>query len=168
MADKPLSYSKIHIDPLPSDKGMISDERRLPVQLFHYWNSLRGNRAFPVEDLINHEDIANIWDYCFLIQVNDLKNRKRADFTYFGKKILETYHDCLVAEDENDIISPNTSHLSQNFWQVIESKKPLMQSGEFTTSRGHIIKFRQCLLPIGKSDDEVEAIIGCARLKLYP
>jgi hypothetical protein len=167
MADEKPGDSIIVMEPLPTDIGGVKDERRLPVQLFNYWNKLRGERAFPSEDAIDSDDISDIWDHCFLIQVNDLKNRKRADFTYLGKKIIEVYHDLLTEEDEMDFISPSTSHLSQNFWQVIETRKPIMQAGQFMTSRRHQIKFRQCLLPIGKDDSEVDAIFGCARLKLY-
>lgn len=164
MAD--ISPTRLTIDPLP-EGDLKPDERRLPVKLYHYWNRLRGKRWFPSEDAINPEDIPDIWRYCFLIQVNDLKNRKRADFTYLGNGILDVYHDFLSDEDASDFISPSSSHLSQNFWQVIETKKPIMQSGEFLTSRGNTIKFRQCLLPLGKYDIEVESIFGCARLKLY-
>jgi hypothetical protein len=160
--------SKITIELLPTDEGGGRDERRYPVQLFNYWNRLRGNRAFPSEDAIDPEYIPNLWKHCFLIQVNDLKNRRRADFTYLGPEILQVYQELLSEKDAGDFISPNTSHLSQNFWRVIEQKKPIMQSGEFPSSRGNTIKFRQCLLPLGKSDDTVEAIFGCARLKVYP
>ncbi len=158
----------VTIEPLPDEEGGNRDERRYSSQLYSYWNQLRGKRLFPSEDVLNPEAIAHIWPHCFLIQVNDLKNRKRADFTYLGSEILRVYHDLLSLEDTGDFISPSSSHLSQNFWQVIETHKPIMQSGQFTTSRGNLIKFRQCLLPLGKSDSEVEAIFGSARLKLYP
>lgn len=159
--------SHITLEPLPSEEGMKMDERRLPVQLYKYWDMQRKERAFCGEDDINPDDIPTIWPYCFLIQVNDLKNRHRADFTYLGTEILRVYHEVLCEADSSDLISPNTSHLSQNFWMVIEKKAPIMQSGEFPSSRGSVIKFRQCLLPIGKHDDDVESIFGCARLKVY-
>lgn len=168
MDNKITSISSIiTLEPLPTQDGGVKDERRYPVQLFNYWDLLRKNRAFPIEDDINPEDIAHLWPHCFLMQVNDLRNRRRADFTYLGSEILRMYHDLLSTEDASDFISPSTSHLSQNFWMVIDNKEPLMQSGQFPTSRGNIIKFRQCLLPLGKQDTEVEAIFGCARLKLY-
>lgn len=158
--------SDVTVEQLPTAEN-LGDERRYPVQLFRYWDKLRGNRKFASEELIDPESIPELWPHCFLIQTNDLRNRRRADFTYFGSAILSLYHDLLSDEDANDIISPNTSHLAQNFWLVIERKAPLMQSGSFPTSRGNVIKFRQCLLPLGKRDDEVEAIFGCVRLKLY-
>lgn len=160
--------SVVKTEPLPSEYGGSRDERRYSVKLFYYWDKLRGNRAFPCEDSINPDEIPEIWPHCYLIQTNDLKNRRRADFTYLGSEILRIYHDLLATEDANDFISPSTSHLSQNFWLVIENKKPIMQSGQFPTSRGNTIKFRQCLLPLGNNDQEVMAIFGCARLKLYP
>lgn len=170
MADNKLynAASRVTIEPLPTDKEGNKDERRYAVQLFYYWNSLRKGRLYPPEDAINPEDIAHIWKHCFLIQVNDLKNRHRADFTYLGSEILHLYNDLLADEDVSDLISPSTSHLAQNLWQVIETRAPLMQSGEFSTSRGNTIKFRQCLLPVGRTDVEVDAIFGCSRLKLYP
>ena len=164
---KTSSVNTITIDPISSVLAHKGSERRLPVQLYNYWDGLRDGRKFPSEDAVNPEAIPHLWPTCYLIQVNDLKNRKRADFTYLGKEILQVYHDLLTEEDATDFVSPGTSHLSQNFWQVIENKEPLMQSGSFATSRGNTIKFRQCLLPLGRTDDEVEAIFGCARLKLY-
>lgn len=160
--------NNIKIESLPDEIGGVCDERRLSVQLFNYWSRLRKGRAYPAEDDIEPTDIPGIWPHCFLIQTNDLQNRKKADFTYLGGEIVQLYHDLLAEDDESDFISPNTSHLSQNFWMVIERKLPLMQSGEFTSSRGCTIKFRQCLLPLGKTDEFVESIFGCARLKIYP
>lgn len=161
-------HSFIRMESLPTQEGGSRDERRYPVRLFNYWNKQRGYRLFPSEEKINPEEISEIWPHCFLIQTNDLKNRHRADFTYLGSEILHVYHDYLADADANDFVSPKTSHLSQNFQTVLDTKAPIMQSGEFFTSWGNTIRFRQCLLPLGDTDLEVMAIFGCARLKLYP
>ena len=145
----------------------VQNERRLPVQLLNYWDEIRGIRRFPSENDIHPEDILHLWDHCYLIQVNDLEKRQRVDFTYLGSEILKTYREHLSEEDAADIISPGSSRLAQNFRSVIESGSPVMQSGEFIIANGNTIRFRQCLLPLGLTDDKVEAIFGCARLKVF-
>lgn len=144
------------------------NERRLPVRLLNYWNKIRGARRFPSERLIEPEEIAALWNHCYLIQVNDLENRLKADFTYLGPEIIKTYKQYLAGEDTQDIIVPNSSKLVPNFRQVIERREPIMQADVFITSRGNTIRFRQCMLPLGEHDDRVEAIFGCMQLKLYP
>ena len=89
---KGKTIDTITLEPLPNEENGVSDERRLPVQLFSYWDKIRGDRAFPAEDFINSEDIPQIWEHCFLMQVNDLNNRHGADFTYLGSEILRVYH----------------------------------------------------------------------------
>ena len=144
-----------------------ADERRMTVNLINYWNEIRKDRLFPSEKLINPEDIPDIWEHCYLIQVNDLHNRQKADFTYLGSSIIKSYHDSFSEQnDVADIISPKSSRLAQNFKLVIDNKKPIMQSGEFVNNLGHRIRFRQCLLPLGDTDNKVEAVFGCVGFKV--
>ncbi len=160
-----VEQRKVHIESF-SQKDIASpaNERRLPVQLCRYWEKIRGTRLMPSEQMINPEDIPHLWEHCYLIQVNDLENRRRADFTYLGSEIIQTYREHLSEEDALDIIFPNSSRLAQNFQQVIDSKLPILQAGEFITSRGGVMRFRQCLLPIGETDDKVDAIFGCVNV----
>ena len=142
-------------------------EHRLSIRLLDYWDNIRGTRLFPSETLIDYEAILNLWDSCYLIQVNDLNNRNKVDFTYLGKNIIESYHTNLSEGDMVDLISPKSSRIMQHFQLVIEEKKPVLQSGEFLSRKGNNIKFRQCMLPLGEADDHVEAIFGCVGFKIY-
>ena len=141
------------------------EERRLPVILLNYWKKIKGDRKFPFENSINPDDLKDIWEYCYLIQVNDLQNRLKVDFTFMGAEIVKAYEQYLGDDkDLIDIISPRSSRLAQNFQIVINEMRPLLQSGKFKDARGNIINFRQCLLPIGNNDSKVDAIFGCTRL----
>ena len=142
-------------------------ENRLSIGLLRYWDIIRKDRLFPSESKIVSQDIPDIWESCYLIQVNDIENRKKVDFTYMGAKIIEAYHNNLSEKYISDIISPKTGNIAPHFRVVIEEKKPVLQHGEFSNNSGGKIKFRQCTLPFGETDEKVDTILGCVGFKVY-
>ena len=142
MADE---RDKLIIENITDDIPLFdSDERRIPVRLLRYWDSIRGSRLFPSENDIDQEDISDVWDHCYLIQVNDLENRMKVDFTYLGSEILESYHTHLSEDDTADIISPKSSRLAQNFRTVIATKMPHQKTpAQHKTARNYILKLKR-------------------------
>ncbi len=49
----------------------------------------------------------------------------------------------------------------------METRKPLIEEGEFTNQHNETVKYRQCLLPLGEGD-EVHAIFGVLHIKVSP
>lgn len=148
---------------LYSDPGV---ERRITLRLLAYWEKLRGDRVMPAERDIDPEDIADLWDNCFLVHTADL-GKPDYNFTYLGQGILDAYRFGLSEDDPNGLISPNADSLSHGYAQVMATGKPLLQEGEFHNLHNDIVRFRQCLLPLGE-EDEIQAIFGGMRFKIFP
>lgn len=141
-------------------------ERRLTVRLLSYWERLRNGRLMPIEADIDPEQLADLWDYCFLIHTKDL-GKEDYNFTYLGDAIIKAYHGGLSAAECNGLLAPNAQTLAQGYQQVLNTHLPLVEEGEFHDPIGQIVKYRQCLLPLGEQD-AVTAIFGGMRFKVEP
>ena len=141
-------------------------ERRLSLRLLRYWQEKRGIRALAVESDIDPEELGADWDYCFLLQARDVANIQDYNFTYLGQKIMGAYFDKAIDEHNQFMVGPNAFRLSGHFSRVLESKAPVVDEGEFQTLHGRRVLYRQVLLPLGESPDEVEAIFGAMNYKI--
>lgn len=139
-------------------------ERRITLRLLAYWERLRGGRAMPTEQDIDPDDIADLWDECFLIHTQDL-NKPDYGYTYLGDRIRAAYDGGLSEKDPVLLLSPNAAHMSESYQKVLASGKPLIDEGEFTNIRGQVIKYRQCMLPLGEGS-KIQAIFGGMRYKI--
>lgn len=140
-------------------------ERRITLRLMAYWEKLRKNNPMPVEADIDPDDLQDLWDYCFLIHVKDL-NKPDYNYTYLGKAIQEAYSADLAGDEGAGIASPNAGKLANSYTKVIETRSPLLEEGEFLNLHNDVVKYRQCLLPLG-SGDKVDAIFGGMRFKVF-
>ena len=148
----------------------MGSERRINLLLLKYWERLRAGRAFPSENEIDPDapELAEIWENCFVLQLRDLLNVKDYNYTYLGEEIIRAYADGSELHEENGhIISPNASQLSSHFEEVVFTRRPVVNDGEFKAISGRIVRYRQCLLPIGDEDGRVHAILGGMRFKLF-
>jgi hypothetical protein len=141
-------------------------ERRLTLRLVAYWERLRGPRQMPSENDIDPEDLEELWDYCFLVQVRDLA-KQDYNYTYLGSAIVEAYRSGLDADDPCSLVALNANKLTSSYHQVISARAPVIEEGEFRNLHGDIVKFRQCMLPLSHGTD-VEAIFGGMRFKIFP
>lgn len=147
--------------PIPSGA-----ERRITLRLLAYWEKLRGERDMPTEEDIDPDDIQDLWDSCFLIHVKDLA-KPDYNYTYLGQAIIDAYRYGLSDDEETGLISPNAGKLANGYNQVVITAKPLLEEGEFRNLNNQIVKYRQCLLPLGE-EQRVKAIFGGMRFKIFP
>lgn len=139
-------------------------ERRITLRLIAYWERLRKQNAMPVEADIDPSDLHDLWGYCFLIHVKDL-DKPDYNYTYLGKEIQRAYQGDLAGDDAGAIASPNAGKLADSYAKVIETCAPLLDEGEFVNLHNEVVKYRQCLLPLGEGN-KVDAIFGGMRFKI--
>jgi len=142
-----------------------SIERRITLRLLGYWEKLRKDRAMPAERDINPEDIKDLWDSCLLIHVKDL-DKPDYQFTYLGDAIRKACHGTLPPDVSPPLITLH-ANTRASYLKVMETRKPLLEEGEITVPHGEIIKYRQCLLPLGEGE-AVNAIFGGMHFKIFP
>ncbi len=141
-------------------------ERRITIRLLAYWEKIRGEHPMPTEEDIDPDQIPDLWDHCFLIHVRDL-GANDYNYTYLGQAIADAYKHGLSDEEQHGIVSPNAGKLLNNYKQVIDQRKPMVEDGDFRNLRNELVKYRQCLMPLGK-DGQVIAIFGGMRFRISP
>ena len=140
-------------------------ERRITVRLLAYWEKLRRDRPMPAEEDIDPDHIEELWENCFLVHVADI-DKPDYNYTYLGKAIDEAYRGHLSEAEASGLVCPQAVWLKEHYLQIIDTHKPIVEEGEFINLNNDIVKFRQCFLPLGDSD-EVKAIFGGMRYKIY-
>ena len=140
-------------------------EKRITFLLLSYWERLRKGRLMPTEADIDPENLQDLWDYCFLVHVKDL-GKPDYNYTYLGSALKAAYQGELAGDMLPDIATINASKITGTFAKVIESAKPLHDEGEFMNLHNDIVKYRQCLLPLGENG-QVDAVFGGMRFKIF-
>jgi hypothetical protein len=141
-------------------------ERRLTLRLIAYWERVRGERLMPSESDIDPDDLHDLWDYCFLVQVRDLI-KEDYNYTYLGSAIVDAYRAGLSMSDPGRLVAPSANKLTISYQQVINTRAPVIEEGEFNNLRGDRVKYRQCMLPLSYGE-AVDAIFGGMRFKIFP
>jgi len=144
--------------------GTGGRERRITLRLLAYWEKLRRDRLMPVEDDINPEDIQDLWDSCFLIHVKDLE-KPDYNYTYLGEAIARAYYNG-ITDDKFGMMSPHAEAHADCYTKVIDTGKPLVGEGEFRNLHNDLVKYRQCLLPLGENG-RIDAIFGGMHFKIF-
>ncbi|MBY0408513.1 MAG: PAS domain-containing protein [Rickettsiales bacterium] len=147
---------------------MLSDEHRYHTRLQQYWNGLRGNRPFPMENEVNPEELDDIWDSCFLISIDDVTRRVGYRYSYMGENLAEAYGGDLGSQDVSaTLIATSASSMVEKFDEVVKQKKPVIDEAEFVNMKHIPIRYRTCILPLGTQDGQVTHLLGCMRWKMY-
>lgn len=141
----------------------MAEEHRITETLLKYWESKKDGRDFPEESDINSEEIEEIWDSCFLVQVLDGK----FTYSFLGKSIIEAYGDNLEGEEvvENEIY-PESPETTAKFAEIVQTKEANKFEGAFINRNNMDIKFRKTLMPLGR-DGKVEYILGAMRWRSF-
>lgn len=143
-----------------------ASERRITLRLLAYWEKLRAGRDMPHEEDIDPDDLGDLWDSCFLIHIKDLQ-KDGYYYTYLGGEIKNAYLGGISEADAGGLVSPNAVKLADCYMEIMHTGRPLVDEGEFINNHGDLVKYRQCLLPLGKGG-EVDAIFGGMRCKIIP
>jgi hypothetical protein len=145
------------------DKGK---ERRISLILLQYWNALREDRPFPSEDEVDPDQLTHVWAHCFLLQLRDIEQVVDYNYSYLGPEIVKPYETGMLDAENTTMISPNANRLAASFQHVIETEDPLLDEGECLTTSGDLVRFRQCMMPLG-TDGKIHSILGGAWYKLF-
>lgn len=141
-------------------------ERRITLRLLGYWEKARGERLMPREQDINPGHIEDLWDHCFLIRLKDFK-KEGYSYSYLGNAVKKAYHGGLSGADTAGLASPNALKLTDCCKEIMHTRKPLVDEGEFHNGQGELVKYRQCLLPLGDGKN-VQAVFGGMLYRIFP
>lgn len=140
-------------------------ERRLTLRLLAHWEKAKNGRCFPAESDIDPDVLGDLWNYCFLIHVKDL-DKTDYNYTYMGSELQKAYQGDFAGSERADISNINARKLFGDYAKVVNSAVPLHEEGEFVNQHNDVVKYRQCLLPLGDSGT-VDAIFGGMSFKVF-
>lgn len=137
-------------------------------RLRSYWESLRNERDYPSEGEINPDDLQDIWKSCFLISIDDVTQRLGYRYSYLGDELIDAFGDNIVNDNVAEtLVSTSYDAMGKQLDKVLKERKPVMDEAEFINLKQLQVKYRACMLPLGKDEQTISHIIGCMRWKIY-
>ena len=149
----------------PLNKAPSAHPVRITEQLESYWQALRGDREFPFEEEINPEALKDIWSGCFLITARD----GVFAYSYLGDALIEAYGDDITGHEIAETLAyPHPKSLMETFQFVAKNAVPCTDEDEFINSKGVLVKYRSCVLPLGSRNQRgITYLLGAMRWKIY-
>lgn len=142
--------------------------KRISERLFHYWDDLRRDRAYPTEGDIDYREISDIWDSCFLVRVSEDVRARGYKYSYLGTSIIEAFGDDLTGQEVYaKLVDTANDDIVHRFEEMVERAEPLIDESEFINRRKMLVKYRYCMLPLGREKGKVDYIIGGMKWKAY-
>lgn len=140
-------------------------QHRLIDSLKTYWEQLKGARTYPLEGEFDPDQVKEVWDYCFLVQLDRASGPGRFKYTYLGEKLIKSFGDHMSEEEAYHLVSTSDPEVSKHIERVVTTGEPLEVDSSFVNSHKVLIKFRTILLPLGAPDGKVGFVIGGIRWK---
>lgn len=134
------------------------DERRLVRKLLTYWLQISGDRAFPTLSDIDPDQIADIWDSCFLLDTS--QNRDFPYFQYLGPSLAK--YSGVLLSGKTDWAMTLLDKAVQNFKEAVEKKVPVLVEDNLVRYDGRLILFRAVMLPLSDDGETINYIVGAA------
>ncbi|MCH2037966.1 MAG: PAS domain-containing protein [Rickettsiales bacterium] len=139
-------------------------ERRITRRLVSYWKEIYNTKGvFPKESDIDADDLEDIWDNCFLlnIKINPENKQIKGVYSYLGASLLEAYGCNFTGEDfYSSMISANNPDVAHKFMLSINAREPVIAEGSFVNGAGMEILYRQCFLPLCNDSGIVTHVFG--------
>ncbi|MBT6178068.1 MAG: PAS domain-containing protein [Deltaproteobacteria bacterium] len=144
-------------------------KRRVSEILGEYWDGLCQGGSIPREGDVDLGCIDEVIDHVFMVEVLENAGNERFKHCFLGPAITLAYGVDETAEEVYDqLVGTYREQLQMKLECVIESSKASDEESEFVNSRGLLIRYRQCLLPLrGNTTDDVEYILGSLTWRSY-
>lgn len=148
-----------------SEPALQTNHIRVHERLMEYWQTLPLDGGLPFEADIDTEALADVWDHCFLVRVGE----NGFFYQYLGNALTGAYGDDLTGREIcESLIYPHPEPLFRAFQQVVASGQPVHDDNAFTNTKGQVVKYRSCVLPLAaKNARGVAYIIGAMNWKAY-
>ena len=151
-----------------SDDAVIGQERRISERLLSLWEELRGDRPIPLERDLDIQRLSDYWESCFIVEITRREDERDYKYSYLGESIIAAYGDDLTGKEVyNHLIAPYTQMLLLKFETVVGDLATVTDEAEFMNLKSKLIRYRQCLVPLGGSDGHVGFILGTMTWSQY-
>ena len=156
-----MDIKDLHQERQPSQVS----ENRITNIITTHWNQVRGKNPLASEKDLDINILSGVIDNCFLIRTKELLLNGQHKYTYIGKNILSAYGSDIITPHDYHDVDP-LSHKNK-FEEVIALGRPITEEGQFINKNGHMVKYRQCLMPLGVDGRTIDSIFGGMRFKIF-
>jgi hypothetical protein len=133
----------------------IGPEMRLntTIQIFDYWNRLRGNEIAPLRSQVEPGDVRHILSSLFMLEAAE---NGRILFRLAGTRICDLFGRDLGGSCLSDLWAHGQEDLEKTAIGVMEHGIPAMLNATGYSTAGHHAAFEIILLPLRSNDGEGE------------
>ncbi len=141
-------------------------ENRGVLRLLTHCEGLAGDKKFPSLKDVQPAEIADIWPYCFVLDVTTPSDVPT--FHYIGKSLEGNRQIDLVILSSNELesqplIGSTPTRLGQAaklYHRVLSSKSPVATSGTFEHPNGNSVLYRSILMPLSVDQENLDYLLG--------
>lgn len=136
-------------------------EQRLTHRLTAHWNNLRKSDDIPRWEHFNPAALDDIWQKCALWAIRYGKLDERS---YVCEYIGDEVKEALGTDPTGRLFTGHFrnfrgTRIMAKMNEVISSRAPLSDEGQFVNSISQTVKFRSCLLPFGHKNQQVTHVV---------
>lgn len=137
-------------------------ERRLVLRLLGYWRQIAGERDWPMPADVNGTDIADMWPYCFLIDLGS----GAPVYRFVGEYHCRLYGadpsgTALTAAKSETLVGRSSSYVQE----VVNRRVPITYGGQFVDHEGRGLLYRSILLPLSADGKSIDSVFGGANCR---
>ena len=148
----------------------MEPERRITDRLIQYWQQIKGDDVLPSAGRVDSDEMGDMWEDCFVIEIRP-NPALAGDFAYSYSYVGRDIHEFLTPEngevERENLLTVPFDKLSAFYEEMLMTKLPIVEEVEDQPYEGGVMKYRQCLCPLGTPDGQIRGIIGGMRYKIF-
>ena len=143
--------------------------RRFGDELTTFWKGLKGDKSIPLEGDLDLDALGDMLTDTFMLEVELSEGEPVLRYSYIGDAIAEASQGDEVSRDVySHLIAPHSEDLIEKFKVVLKTQEPVTDLSEFLTSRGTLVGYCYCLVPLAFPGGDVGYILGGLRWGRHP
>lgn len=139
---------------------MAQDERRCVRRLFGQWLETCGKRRMPALGDVSAGLARELWERSFVIDVSSGPGAYRV--SWFGAALRDQFGVDFAGRSVDSLPSPLVGDALDSCHAAVASAKPIVRNVDDALLFGTPVCYRLILLPVGPSDNRVDALLGTA------
>lgn len=131
-------------------------EQRLSYRLMRYWESLCNGKVMPPMQRFQPAAIDDMQQQCFSVTIVKTHGKPQFRYMFAGEEVKKLFGRDPTGEIVTPVL-PNTpiKKLLETMQECLHKPVARLVEGKFLNSRGHMTKYRACLLPFGSDGENV-------------
>jgi hypothetical protein len=142
-------------------------EQRITARLHRYWDMLRATADMPLLQEFRTKDLRQIWDNCFLLEVDTAQQPPVITYRHIGNRFLSFYGMSVSRKGEEiytQLVQTYEREIPQLVLLAAEGKAPVYEDKEVRSQCGEYdICYRMAVYPLADAQGRVAACFGGMR-----